>query len=270
MYRIGLFSKITKTTIKTLRYYDKVGLLKPQKVDNFTNYRYYTTKQLLDLYEILSYKQAGLSINEIKEIILNGKNLEDILDVRKAELLSIQEDTNKKISIINYLLNEKKEGFFMEYKAIIKDLPECIIYSKEMKVSNYDSYFEIVPAIGEEVTRQNPTLKCTEPEYCFIKYLDNEYKDKDMHIEFCEAVEKFGKKTNDIKFKKIESITAVCVMHKGPYKTLNKAYAFAFDWMEKNGYVLSDSPRESQIDGIWNKESEEDWLTEVQFPIKKK
>lgn len=59
-------------------------------------------------------------------------------------------------------------------------------------------------------------------------------------------------------------------MHKGAYKDLNKAYAFAFKWIEENGYELSESPRESYIDGIWNKENEEDWLTEVQFPIRKK
>ena len=158
----------------------------------------------------------------------------------------------------------------MEYKAIIKDLPECIVYSKEMVVPDYNSYFELIPAIGEEVTKANPNIKCISPEYSFIKYLDNEYKEKDIHIEFCEAVEKIGNETETIKFKKIESVKAVCVKHKGAYKDLNKAYAYAFKWMEENNYELADSPRESYIDGIWNKENEEDWLTEVQFPIKTK
>ena len=59
-------------------------------------------------------------------------------------------------------------------------------------------------------------------------------------------------------------------MHKGPYRDLSKAYAFAFKWVEENGYTLVDSPRENYIDGIWNKESEKDWLTELQLPIEKK
>ncbi|WP_304519646.1 hypothetical protein [Clostridium tagluense] len=67
-----------------------------------------------------------------------------------------------------------------------------IIYSKRMTVPSYDSYFELIPAIGEDITVANPELKCTVPAYCFIKYLDNEYKDKDINIEFCEAVEKMG------------------------------------------------------------------------------
>lgn len=157
----------------------------------------------------------------------------------------------------------------MEYKAIIKKLPECIVYYKEMVVPDYNSYFEVIPALGEVVTKANPDIKCIQPEYCFIKYLENEYKEKDIHIEFNEAVDRFGNEVDGIKFKKIESIDAVCIMHKGPYKDFNKAYAYAFNWIEENGYKLADSPRESYIDGIWNKENEEDWLTEIQFPIKK-
>lgn len=46
MYRIGMFSKINKVTVKTLRYYDEVGLLIPAYVDEENGYRYYTSEQL--------------------------------------------------------------------------------------------------------------------------------------------------------------------------------------------------------------------------------
>lgn len=81
---------------------------------------------------------------------------------------------------------------------------------------------------------------------------------------------KIGKETGDIKFSKIESVSAVSVMHKGAYAGLAKAYAFAFKWSEDNGYVIIDSPRENYIDGIWNKENEDEWLTELQIPLIKK
>lgn len=270
MYRIGLFSQITKTTIKTLRYYDSIGLLKPKRIDKFTGYRYYTTEQINDMYQILSYKQLGLSIKEIKSLLVNKDNIEDILNSKKQELTNMQIECNQKLSLINNLLKEKKEGCFMEYKAIIKKLPKCIVYYKEMMVPDYNSYFELIPALGEAITKANPGIKCIKPEYCFIKYLENEYKEKNIHIEFNEAVDRIGNEVDGIKFKGIESVDAVCIMHKGPYKDFNKAYAYAFKWIEENGYELVDSPRESYIDGIWNKESEEDWLTEIQFPIRKK
>lgn len=56
MFRIGEFSKMSKTTIKTLRYYDEVGLLKPEAVDRFTGYRLYTTEQLVLLHRIQSLR----------------------------------------------------------------------------------------------------------------------------------------------------------------------------------------------------------------------
>lgn len=50
------------------------------------------------------------------------------------------------------------------------------------------------------MSKTNPELKCADPEYCFIVYLDSEYKETNFNIEFCEAVEKFGRDVGDIKF----------------------------------------------------------------------
>lgn len=139
-----------------------------------------------------------------------------------------------------------------------------------MTVPNYDAYFEVVPEIGKKVMDKYPDLKCSVPEYCFMSYLDGEYKEKDINIEFCQAVDAMKDDFADIKFKKIESVSAVSVMHKGPYSGLSYAYTYAFEWIEKNGYVAIDAPRESYIDGIWNKEDENEWLTELQIPVMKK
>lgn len=269
MFRIGEFSKMTKTTIKTLRYYDEVGLLKPAQVDVDSKYRFYTTDQLIQLHKIVALRQAGLSIEEVLSIMA-GADKKKILHLRRAEIKSQLEEAKKQLSFIDFILSEKEEDFFMDYQAIIKELPKCIVYSKKLTVPNYDAYFQVIPAIGEEVKKLNPTLKCAVPEYCFIAYLDGEYKDRDINIEFCEAVESFGVESEDIKFKEIDSVTAVSVMHKGAYKDLAKAYAFAFKWVEDNNYIILDNPRENYIDGIWNKEKEEDWLTELQIPIVKK
>ena len=85
MYKIGDFSSMSKTTIKTLRYYEKEGLLKPVYVDLNTGYRYYETSQLIIISKIISLRQIGLSIKDIKDV-LNGGNLEKILVRRRSEL----------------------------------------------------------------------------------------------------------------------------------------------------------------------------------------
>lgn len=269
MYRIGEFSRLTKTTVKALRYYDETGLLNPAQVDKWTGYRYYTTEQLKSLHRIQSYRQIGLSIDEIK-LIMSGHPADVFLHKRRAELVSELAEANDQLSRIEFILSGKEEESFMNYQAVIKELPECIVYSKRLVVPNYDAYFEVIPAIGKEVMEKYPDLKCTVPEYCFIIYLDGEYREKDINVEYCEAIDKLKPDFGDIKFKKMEPITAVSVMHKGAYVNLTRAYTYIFKWIEENGYSVADYPRESYIDGIWNKESDEEWLTELQIPVVKK
>jgi DNA-binding transcriptional MerR regulator len=62
MFKIGEFSKFSQVTVKTLRYYDQIGLLKPAEVDRFTGYRYYSVDQLPRLNRILALKDLGLSL----------------------------------------------------------------------------------------------------------------------------------------------------------------------------------------------------------------
>lgn len=269
MYRIGEFSKMSKTTIKALRYYDEVGLLAPEFTDPFTGYRFYTTTQLIQLHRISALRQAGLSIDEIR-CILSGIPARPILEQRGSEIRSQLAELQSQLSHIKFMLQNKEEEIFMNYAATIKELPECIVYSKKFTVPNYDAYFEVVPAIGAAVAKEYPDLQCAVPEYCFIVYLDGEYKDHDINVELCEAVTQMKPDFDDIQFKKIEPVTAVSVMHKGDYADLRNAYAFAFQWIEENGYTVSDFCRESYIDGIWNKESKDDWLTELQIPVVKK
>ncbi len=268
MFRIGEFSKMSKTTIKALRYYDEVGLLKPEHIDDFTGYRFYTTRQLFALHHIHSLRQVGLSIDEIRQV-LSGTHLTEILEKRRTELLAELTQRQDQLTRIDFML-QYKEDLTMIYVATIKELPACTVYSKCLTAPSYDAYFQLIPAIGQQVAKKYPDLKCATPEYCYIVYLDGEYKEKDINIEYCEAVTEMRPNFEDIVFKQVEAVTAVSVMHKGPYSNLRDAYAFALKWIEENGYRISRYAREQYIDGIWNKEDEADWLTELQFPIEKK
>lgn len=54
MLKIGDFSKLTRISIRMLRHYEKIGLLKPNEVDDFTGYRYYSVEQLTEANRITS------------------------------------------------------------------------------------------------------------------------------------------------------------------------------------------------------------------------
>ena len=68
---------------------------------------------------------------------------------------------------------------------------------------------------------------------------------------------------------KSDKITVVCIYHKGSYENLRDSYNVIIKYIEDNGYEIIDNPRECYIDGCWNKESEDDYLTKIEFPVKK-
>lgn len=269
MYRIGMFSQLGKVTIKTLHHYDEVGLLVPAHVDTETGYRYYSTDQLFQLHEIVALRQMGFSIHEITAIV-DGHDIAEILQQRKVELEQEAQTVTDQLLRLNHYIKKQKEGESMNYQAVIKDIPSCIVFSSRQVVPNYAALMDVVPALGAKVKAANPGLKCAESEYCFNIYHDGEYKESNIDIEICEAVTHKGKESDGFIFKEIPAVTVATVMHKGAYEDLRAAYAYAFKWVEENGYTVAGLPRESYIDGIWNKEDVADWLTELQIPIHKK
>ena len=64
MIRIGDFSKLSRVSVKTLRYYDEMGLLQPISVDRFTGYRLYEYSQLSVLNRILALKEIGRLLDD--------------------------------------------------------------------------------------------------------------------------------------------------------------------------------------------------------------
>jgi DNA-binding transcriptional MerR regulator len=70
--RIGEFAAFSDVSIRALRLYDRIGLLKPAETDGDTGYRYYLPEQMGSLNTILSFKKVGFSLMEIKELQSSG------------------------------------------------------------------------------------------------------------------------------------------------------------------------------------------------------
>ena len=85
--RIGDFSNIVGVSVKTIRFYEEKGLIKPAYIDKYTGYRYYDEKNIEQILMILQYKNMGFTLEEIKNINPN-------LLVSKVEyLLNVSLDT---------------------------------------------------------------------------------------------------------------------------------------------------------------------------------
>ncbi|MBU3108925.1 MerR family transcriptional regulator [Clostridium gasigenes] len=68
-YQIGEVSKIWNIPIRTLHYYNDIGLLKPKKIDQSNNYRYYSHEQLLHIRIIKDFKAEGFSLKEVGDLL---------------------------------------------------------------------------------------------------------------------------------------------------------------------------------------------------------
>ncbi len=262
MLKIGEFSKLSHLTVKALRFYEKEGLLIPKNVDKWTGYRFYETKQLEDAAKIKAYRQLDLSIDEIKAI-MNGSDAKLIFEEKAKALQSQKDEIDVRLSIIKNILEDKK----MKYQVTVKEIPSAIVYYSETTLKNYSDAMEFIPKCGEECKKLNPTLKCANPHYEFCEYLDGEYKETNIRIRHNEAVETFGNESDFIKFREIPATKVLSIFHKGSYEQIGEAYAYIMKYAEDNGYKVAGLARECYIDGIWNKESVDEWLTEVQLPI---
>lgn len=101
MYKIGEAANILNTSVRTLRYYDEIDLIKPKEIDLFTGYRYYSKDQINDFQIIMLLKEAGFSLEEIKN---NKDNFsEELMLKKKNELLKEITNIKTKIKQIDYL-----------------------------------------------------------------------------------------------------------------------------------------------------------------------
>ncbi|MGG4396869.1 helix-turn-helix domain-containing protein [Paenibacillus thiaminolyticus] len=88
MFKISEFSKISQVSVKTLRYYDQLNLLKPAHIDKFTGYRYYSADQMFQLHRILAYKELGLSLDQIRQMMCEHIPLEQIRGMFRLKQLN--------------------------------------------------------------------------------------------------------------------------------------------------------------------------------------
>ena len=74
-FKIGEFSKLNRVTVKPLRHYEEIGLLIPAEIDEWTGYRYYHVGQFQQMSDIIYLKRLGFSLEEIRDLLENGKQI---------------------------------------------------------------------------------------------------------------------------------------------------------------------------------------------------
>ena len=268
LLKIGEFSKLMQVTVKTLRHYEQKGLLIPQTVDEWTGYRYYSIDQMQRLNDIRDLQRLGFSLEEIKDLFDNKSHSPEV-DQLSAKI----EETERQLRTLLWrreqLLQWKdsRKNINTMEKFTIQSLPEIIVASHREVIPNYAALGPMCyEKIGPEMQRLG--CKCPPPGYCFTVEHNKEYTPTDIDIEYCEQVEEMGTDSAIIQFKRLSAIPkALCMKHVGPYERLYESFTEAFRYMEEQGYKIAGQPRACYIDGAWNQDDPEKWLTIIQIPI---
>jgi effector-binding domain-containing protein len=270
MFKIGDFSRLSQISVKTLRYYDEIGLLKPVKVDQFTGYRFYSADQLPRLNYIAALKSMGLSLEEVATLIgdnLTPQQLRDIFILKKGELQLRVNEEQKRLEKVEKLLKQiEKEGSMPDYQVTIKKVEPMLIASVRDTLPSYGDigklYGEIFKHLGKKFV-----FKPAGP--VMMMCHDNEYKESNVDIEAAVPIGKKISGSDRVKVYELPGIEAASIIYKGPYENISEAYNAIMAWIQSNGYQIAGPDRELYFTDPANVKKPEDNVTEVQFPVKK-
>jgi len=270
MFKIGDFARLNKVTVKTLRHYDSLGLLQPEKIDNFTGYRYYSASQMPRLNRILALKDVCFSLEEIALILnknLNTEQIQTLLEIKHQEIAQRIEAEQERLSRVRNLLKTyKQEAYFMSYDIVLKEVGAIRVASIRGIIPNYSEQGQLWEELGGHIKKHG--AKIVPP--CMVIYHDSEYKEESVDAEIIEPIVGELPETDRIKIKVMEGVKEMAtVVHKGTFETLYMAYNAISKWIEENSYEIVGSQRELYLKGDWLTDDPNEYITEIQFPVKK-
>ncbi len=268
MLKIGDISKLTQVSVKTLRYYDEVGLFKPAQADPVSGYRYYSVVQLRQLHRILALRDLGFSLEQIARLMDEGPSAEELrgmLRLRQAEqqqrVLKEQECLERVEALLNLIQNESN-----------MNTDEVII--KETAAQRVASIRGTIPAYNQVGQLFGKLFDLLPPETAkgaiFAIWHDEEYKEQDVDAEACVPVHERYQGEAPLQIAHLPAIKVASAIHHGAYKTLNQSYQLILKWLEANGYRIGGPFREIYLHyGHPVRQDDPSYVTEIQVPIAK-
>lgn len=262
-YSIGEVSKICNISRKALRFYDKIGIISPDKVDE-KNYRFYNKSTLLSIPVIKYYKQMGFKLEEMRELFEGNKyNI-----IERQFRLKIDE------------LNELEASIHNSYTSV-KDWYDLILEAqlvlennvREVAVKYIDSKVYCYMEQDFDYNYRESIINID-----WVNYLDtinNEitgpvvlnfpsFKDKMNGI--CKKVKIMQEPILEYKEEQIRIMGGYMVAscyHIGSYDTIYDAYNKIYNWSKSYGYKCAEDSYERYVTDYWTTRNEDQFVTEV-------
>ena len=271
MLKIGEFSKLSRVSVRMLRHYDEIGLLKPVHIDRFTDYRYYAADQLPTIGRISALKNMGLRLAEIAQILCvydDRERLDQYLAARQTELEALREDTAQKLLLLDTARKRLRKEEKMKYNVNIRTLPERYAACVRMTIPRYEDEGMVWSVLCAETDALH--LVPDDPCYCSVTFLDGEYRETNVEVEAQKTVKGRYPDTEHVRFKTLPPVTYAGCTFRGSYAQITDVYAALSAWIESNGYeccgpmfnIYHVSPHETS--------NPEEFVTEACFPVRRK
>lgn len=268
MLKIGEFAVLADMSIKTLRYYDDIGLLKPIIVDANTGYRYYEYSQLARAYRLTSFKNMGLALNEIAELLDNKMTpgpTRRFLKTKRADLSEKLQTIQEQIAYLdNKIYEVEMDGHMAHYEVMVKRLEPMKVLLAKGKAPLKQDVGDTIEQLRQKVARYNafPTAPMMA---LFPAYI---HPVKDIPIEVVQPTDNTFRLTGEdgVEETLLPAMTVAAVIHTGA-SDMASGWVALNDWIKRNDYQVAGAFREIFLHEETN--DEEQLAYELQFPIKK-
>ncbi|WP_250036169.1 MerR family transcriptional regulator [Paractinoplanes maris] len=142
MFSIGEFAGLGRVSVRMLRHYDAIGLIRPAHVDPHSGYRFYTAVQLRLLNRVTALKDLGFSLQQVQTLIdekLDSQELRGMLRLRRAELAArMEQDTARLAQVDARLRMIESEGHMDTGDVVLKSVPALRVAMLEATATSYD------------------------------------------------------------------------------------------------------------------------------------
>lgn len=272
MLKIGNFSKLSRISIRMLRYYDEMGLLVPKSTDCATSYRYYSEDQLTDASQIIALKDMGFELSVIEEI-RNGyddpQKLAQFLEIKRREVLSQADEIERRLLLLDTAIKRlRKDEAAMNYSVTLKTLPERYVASVRDIIPSYDQEGILWQRLMQETAPL--AIQDGDPCYTMAIFHDGEHKETDVDVEVQKSVRGKYDDTEHVVFKTEAPILIASATYRGSYEKINEVNQAVADWVRDNQYDFNGLSFNIYHISPYETKNPEEWVTEVCYPVRKK
>ncbi len=280
MFRIGEFSRLSRVSVRMLRYYDQLGLLTPSQTDRFTSYRYYSADQLLRLNRILALQDLGFSLEQIRSLLdenLGPDELRGMLKLKRAEVEQELQAGQARLARLEARLRQL-DGLpgAASYDVVLRSIAPQLVATQRALVPDDEGIQYMFEQVEAYVAAQDEARADKPP---LTIYHDAEYRDREIDAEVAVPLKFPIPESDSIRVRQLEALPrAACVVHTGAYGTLYQAYNALLGWLESNAAHIDGPIREVYLrygaEGLgfdlpptYLTAQSEEFVTELQLPV---